>query len=199
MQVIMSLIYLKACDHPDSRVSETLDDIKRRISAMALAQQLLYKSSELSRINMKEYISLLSSTIAAANPGVKDRIKITQECVDLDLLIDEAIPCGLLINELLTNSYRHAFPEGRTGSISLSFTTFADNRLLLLYSDDGVGLPENIDTDTATSFGLRLIKSLGEYQLAGILNIARDKGLAFSISFPINIHKERVFHEYSNS
>ncbi len=196
MQVIMSIIYLKAFNHPDSRVNATLEDINQRIATMALAQQLLYKSSDLSRINMKEYLRLLSDAILSNNSWANGRISFTQECVDLELLIDEAIPCGLLINELLTNSYKHAFPESGTGSISLSFTAFADKRLLLQYADDGVGLPEDFNLETSTSFGLSLVKSLSEYQLAGTLNIKREGGLGFSISFPINTHKERVFHEY---
>jgi two-component sensor histidine kinase len=193
------MVYLKAFNQQDPNVGATLNDINQRITAMALAQQLLYKSSDLSRINMKDYLDLLSKTALAANPGIRDRIAFTQECVDLDLLIDEAIPCGLLINELLTNSCKHAFPAGRSGNISLSFTAFADKRLLLHYCDDGIGLPDEFNIHTATSFGLCLIKSLSEYQLAGTLNITRDKGLGFSVSFPINIHKERVFHENPDS
>ncbi len=196
MQVIMSMIYLKAYGQADSTLKSTLLDINQRIVTMALAHQLLYKTDNLSKLDMKEYLQLLSKAVLEINPESSKRIKLMYDCVDLELLIDEAIPCGLLINELLTNSYRHAFPGGRPGRVSISLTAIDDKHLLLLFSDDGIGLPENYNVNSATSLGMSLIKSLSEYQLGGILAVSREAGLGYSVSFPINTHKERVFHEY---
>jgi two-component sensor histidine kinase len=102
---------------------------------------------------------------------------------DLPLSIDTAIPCGLIVNELVTNSLKHAFPDGRGGEIRVELRSDGDNKFALMVSDDGVGLPEDLDFRKTESLGLQLVNNLSVVQLEGTIDLDRSGGTVFRITF----------------
>ena len=109
-------------------------------------------------------------------------VRFNVNCSDVVLDINKAVPCGLIINELISNALKHAFPEGRKGEIAVGFHPDGDDRLALIVSDDGVGFPEDLDISNAKTLGLQLISILAD-QLKGTLKIERDSGTVFKITF----------------
>ena len=118
-----------------------------------------------------------------------DRIKLRLEIEDLTFLLDTAIPLGLILNELITNSLKHAFPKNRSGVISISLVKKESNENLLVYSDNGIG---DFDFKNQNTLGFKLIYGIGEEQMLGKVLIENKNGINCSILFPDNIYKARV-------
>jgi len=192
MQVILAILSLKANSQEDEVMKETLGDVGQRIRAMSLVNQLLYKSKNLSRIDLREYLQLLSDSVLDSFFAGSGRIRVQLDCEPVQLLIDEATPCGLLLNELLTNSCKHAFPAEREGLISINVRLFNGNQLQIDYRDNGVGIAGKSLKNPEHSFGLDMIRSLVEHQLEGDINITEEDGLAYSVCFEIDGYHERV-------
>ena len=114
---------------------------------------------------------------------VKSNVKLEQEVEICPSNIDSAIPCGLIINELITNSLKYAFPEGRKGTIKIAFKSVGSNMFQLSISDDGIGIPKDMDIRETKSLGLHLVTALAENQLHGKLILNRDRGTDFQIVF----------------
>ncbi|OHD15679.1 MAG: hypothetical protein A2087_10110 [Spirochaetes bacterium GWD1_61_31] len=191
MQVISSIVAMQAIGHPDPALHEVLRDIDQRIRSMALVHQMLYNSGDLSRINFGEYLKRLFESVILGYESTDQRLSWQIKCPEILLLIDLAMPCALVVNELLTNSCKYAFPDRRPGTIELTVTRRPDG-LQLYYRDDGVGLPLGFEPESATSLGLSMIRLLVEHQLDGSLRIDRNDGLAYTILFPDNLYSERV-------
>ncbi|MBU0936454.1 MAG: PAS domain-containing protein [Spirochaetes bacterium] len=192
MQVILAILSLKANSQDDKALQDTLGDVSQRIRAMSLVNQLLYKSQNLSRINLNEYLQLLTESVLDSFTEGRGRIRIQLDCEPVQLLIDEATPCGLLVNELLTNSCKHAFPDGREGLISIKIGRYDGNQLQIEYHDDGVGLSLDTGKEPEHSFGLDMIQSLVEHQLEGDISTMVGDGLGYLIRFEIDGYQERV-------
>lgn len=193
LQVIRGMISLQADRLPDSQdVSRLVEDTEDRINAMALVHQMLYTGKDLSQVHIGEYVERLCAQLLANHDGAEGRIEVTTEISDLSLLLDAAIPLGLILNELLTNSVRHAFPDGEPGSIVIGLEKMESGQLLLRYTDDGVGIPEGIDFKKGKSLGLELIYGIAEQQLSGTVRMNGTDGIEFSLEFSPTLYAKRV-------
>ncbi len=193
MQMISALVILQAEEFPGNKdlrlLVEKTDD---RIQAISLVHQLLYRSHDLSRISIKDYIAELSASIIRQYAAEEGRISAVLDVEDRGVLIDTMIPLGLILNELITNSLQHGFPEGRSGSINITIKGDESGMYLLRYSDNGVGVPEGFDFRNANTFGLKLIYSLGEEQLMGKVNFAVNNGVSCIVEINTGMYTARV-------
>lgn len=184
LQVITSLLNLQANNVDDPRVRDILNESQNRVRAMALTHQLLYERKDFSRMDLGDYLDRLAQLLRGAYrssaSGVELQLERPERPVYLDL--ERAIPCGLVVNELVTNAFKHAFPGQRTGTITIALSSGSD-RLTLAVRDDGVGLPEGFDFDNVKSLGLQLVPLLVD-QLHGTLQMVRDGGAHYLITFP---------------
>lgn len=184
LQMVVSLLTLQArnTDHPQAR--EALGDSARRIRSMALVHEQLYQSGDLSEINFGSYIGQLIHQIESTYEDAARHVRIRTEVASVRLGIETAVPLGLIVNELVTNAHKHAFPAGRSGSIGLRLATLPGGELELSVSDDGVGLPAGIDPEQSRSLGLRLVSMLAA-QLHGELTLSRppEGGSRFTLRF----------------
>jgi two-component sensor histidine kinase len=149
---------------------------------MALVHENLYRAGNLSRIPMAGHIRSLCMHLNGAYGSLAQNVRLVVNVDDLHLEMDRAVPCGLIVNELVSNALKHAFPAGRTGTISVALRPDGPGRTLLAVSDDGVGLPAELDIARSDSLGLRLVGDLAE-QLHGSVSLAREGGTTISVSF----------------
>jgi PAS domain S-box-containing protein len=183
MQIISSLLKLQSKYIKDDMDLNLFKESRNMIKSMAIIHERLYHSEDLSRLNFKEYIGDLVNNLFQAydinNTVIKSKINVE----DVTLGIDSAILCGLIINELVTNSLKYAFPDHRKGEIEIDFRQTDENNFELTVSDNGVGIPEELDIRKTESLGLRLITMLVDDQLEGEINLDRSKGTEFQIKF----------------
>ena len=185
LQMISSLLNLQANSSDDARLREVLNECQNRVKAMGLTHQLLYEHKDFSRVDLGEYLSRLSqlllSTYRAHGKGVKLELVLPPERHYVGL--EKAIPCGLAVNELVTNAFKHAFPAERQGTIIVSLAAGSNNEVVLTIADDGIGLPPGFNINTIKSLGLRLVPLLTE-QLRGTLAMDASAGSSFALRFP---------------
>ncbi len=184
MQVITSLISLQSASLSDSRILQMFDDTKNRIRAMALVHEKLYQSKDLSNVNMNDYIRDLANVLLEGSGGEAGNVALRLEADSVQLPIDAIMPCGLIINELVTNSLKYAFTGGRKGEIRISFRRTGPGLMELIYSDDGPGLPFAGLKDVKT-LGLKLVHNLATKQLGGNIPLAPGGPAEFRITFKI--------------
>jgi len=182
MQVISSLLRLQSGIIEDKKSVEMLKESQARIRSMALVHEKLYESEDLTNIDFNEYIEQLVQTLfrSYAVNGEKIRLKLNIKRVMLN--IDKAIPCGLIVNELILNSFKHAFADGDQGEIEVSLLCINENEVELTVSDNGIGVPEGIDFNNSGSLGLKLVNILTD-QIDGKLDLDQSKGTKFQIRF----------------
>jgi two-component sensor histidine kinase len=190
LQVITSLLSLQARG-ASAEVCAALGACRNRVHAMALTHQLLHEHSDVAQLHVGEYLVQLTRLLAdgqrAGAPGVHLRTVGTD--APLHLALPRAIPCGLLVNELVTHAYRHAFPEGRTGTITVGVGVEGDMARIWV-EDDGVALPADVDAESPTSLGLQLVPLLVD-QLGGRLAQALPPGTRVEVRFPIVAERRR--------
>lgn len=193
LQVIRSIILLEAASAPDNEELRSLArKTEERIQAIALVHQMLHRSQHLSRLSIRDYLTELATLILQGYSAKAQDIQLEMDLVDEPFLLDMAVPLGLVLNELLTNSLVHGFPAGRRGSIALSLKRQGGKDYLLSYSDDGIGLAEGFDFRGQQSLGLRLIFGIGEGQLQGKVEMGGLGGLHCSLAFRDGLYTERV-------
>jgi two-component sensor histidine kinase len=151
---------------------------------MALVHEKLYQSDSLARIDFAEYVRTLTTYLFSSCGACAQGITLDIQAEDVFLGIDAAIPCGLILNELVSNALKHAFPDGREGKVWIELRNDDAQRLTLTVSDDGIGLPEGLDIRDTNSLGLRLVNTLVR-QLDGTMEIHGKSGTEFKISFVI--------------
>ncbi|MDH7510611.1 MAG: MASE3 domain-containing protein [Methanolinea sp.] len=183
MQIIISMMNLQLRKIGDPAVRHLMEETQNRVRAMALVHEMLYKSENLSEINLAQYIPLLVNQIFSSTDTRSQRIAKSIEVGDIMVTIDKAIPLGLIINELVTNSLTHAFPEGRQGSIGIRVRK-KDHAIAIRVSDDGTGIPEDFNWKEPPTLGLRIVLSLVG-QLRGTIDLDRRQGTVFSIEMGI--------------
>ena len=181
LQIISSLLNLQSKYVRDKRDLEMMRESQDRIRSMALIHEKLYKSESLADIDSREYVTDLTRELMRLY-GTKSDITLKIEVEDVFLDIDTAIPCGLIINELVSNCLKHAFPGGKSGEITVRLRSLGEKTELLV-SDNGVGIPEDMNPFEAESLGLRLVTILAEDQLEGDIGLDRSKGTSFYIKF----------------
>jgi PAS domain S-box-containing protein len=179
LQIIISLINLQSRYTTDEATLSAFRESQNRIKAMALVHEKLYQSTDITKIDLDNYIRFLGNNLFQFF-GMKGKgIVLTTDIRDISLAIDTAIPVGLIINELISNSLKYAFPDGRKGEISLVIHR-QEHTLTLLFKDNGVGIPADFDWRNAKSLGLRLVISLVE-QVQGTIELDRTAGTKFTI------------------
>ena len=193
MQVINSILFLQAEKYPENEELQRLvENTEDKIQAMSLVHRMLYKSQDLSRISIKEYVRELVALIMGSHDIEADRISLATEVDDQSFLLDTAIPFGLILNELITNSLKHAFPGGRKGTISISLAKAGPGMSVMRFSDDGVGVPDGFEFQKQDSLGLKLVHSIGELQMMGKLSLESHDGVHCTFEFPTKLYEERV-------
>lgn len=189
MQIIHSLLNLQAAQVEDAAFLGMIRDSQRRIRSMALVHEHLYRSPDLSRIDFRDYLRTLIAGLVKSML-VESRVRIVTEIGDVGLDIHTAIPCGLLVSELVSNAFKHAFPGGREGEVAIRLARLPDGKLRLSVADDGVGLPAGFDPNRTASLGMQLVVLLCE-QLGGALEIRRGRGTEFRVVFEELRYKPR--------
>jgi PAS domain S-box-containing protein len=183
LSVISSLLNLQSSvvQTPEQALAG-FQNCRDRIMSMALVHEELYKSRNYARVDMGVYLDKLTCHLLHAH-GFREDIHLSAEAEGIVLSVSTAIPCGLILNELITNAFKYAFPKGRSGNINVSFHRVDDEYIELTVSDSGIGLPEGHDKQNGGSLGLTLVQLLTE-QLEGSLHISSEHGTRFSVRFP---------------
>jgi two-component sensor histidine kinase len=183
LQIISSLLNLQGQQIEDPQIVGALRDSQNRVRSMALIHEQLYGAHDLARIDFGAYIHQLASHLFRSYRA-DSKVALDLKVEEINLRIDEAIPCGLILNELVSNALKHAFPDGRAGRIQVALGVDG-GQVALAVSDDGVGLPEGFDHRTSTSLGLQLVNSLVS-QLDGEVMLEPGHGTGFNVTFPIS-------------
>jgi PAS domain S-box-containing protein len=192
MQVITSLLKLQAGYIDDKKTVEHFSESQNRIRAMALIHEKLYMSSDLANIDFGHYVKSLSRSLGRSMRDMARGVEVKIDIDGLTLNTDTAIPCGLIINELLTNCYKYAFPEGGGGEIRIALRREDTDELVLSVSDNGIGMPEGVDIRRPESLGLELVNLLAETQLRGRVELDTSEGTEFKVMFKELQHHKRV-------
>jgi len=182
LQVISSLLNLQANQITDQNTRDALRESQNRVRSMALIHEKLYQSSDLAQIDFASYLKGLVNFLAQSYRTNSSKVMIKTKAQNVYLDIDSAIPCGLIINELVSNSLKYAFPENNGGCVEIIFEEPARDEYVLAVRDDGVGLPSGFDPAKSTSLGLKLVTSLVQ-QLSGTLTMGSTNGVSFEIKF----------------
>ncbi|MCP2727278.1 PAS domain S-box protein [Limnofasciculus baicalensis] len=183
LQVISSLLDLQSHHIYDPVVLELFQESQNRVKSMALVHEKLYQSRDFARINFADYIENLTNYLFQVYAVHSHLIAIQLDIENVHLTIDTAIPCGLILSELVSNGIKYAFPHGRAGTIKIALHSQPDNRYTLIVQDNGIGIPDDLDLKHTKSLGLQLVTILTE-QLDGILEINSNRGTEFKICFP---------------
>ena len=191
MQVICSLLNLQSRHIQDPAVLEMFKESQRRIRSMALIHERLYQSSDLSRIEFSQYLRNLATHLFHSYQVNSSRIELRIEAEEVYFNINTAIPCGLIVNELISNALKHAFPEGRRGRLDLDLRRMTGNGYVLRVKDDGVGFPENLDFRKTETLGMQIVSTLVR-QIDGSIDLARAKGTEFTIHFEEVTYAQRT-------
>ncbi len=182
LQIVSSLLYLQATrtEHPGA--VSALKESRARIKSMALIHEKLYQSPNLASVDMGEYTRNLVLDLQHFYRTEDNFVRFTVDIDNVPFGITEAIPCGLIINELVSNCLKHAFPKGQEGEIRIALRRESANRMALSVSDNGIGFPEHVDFRTCSSLGLTLVNSLVQ-QLDGTIELDRTGGTTFTVTF----------------
>lgn len=181
LQVISSLINMQLRSI-QGEGRDALAQCQTRVEAIALIHEKLYQSHDYAKVPFAHYVRSLAWTVFRASGVAEDAVSLELNVHDVALAVDKAIPCGLLLNELITNAMRHAFPDGRRGALLVELTTTQSRAVRLIVRDDGIGLPDRFDIRTSTSLGLHLVHTLAK-QLNAELMIRRERGASFELTF----------------
>ena len=183
MQVISSLIGLKSAIIEDINIKSILQDMKDRIQTIALVHQKLYQSQNLSSVNLKDYITDLGNLIITSHSNDSEKISLVLDLDSINVELDTAVPCGLIINELISNSLKYAFPGDRKGNIKVTLKKLDDEIIELIVSDDGIGISGEFEYMNKNTLGMQLLQGIAEDQLMGKINITTNNGMTYSIRF----------------
>ena len=184
MAVVASLLGLQAAAAASEETASQLRTSQQRIYSMASIHEQLYGSESLKYIRFDEYVMQLVSELRASYSSPQGpRIELNLERVELG--IGQALPCGLILNEWVTNALKHAFPGDRLGVIAVTFTTARPGFFEMTVQDDGVGLPDDFRLEDAPSLGLRIVQLLAA-QLSGTFEAHGGTGSRFSLTFPVS-------------
>ncbi|HWK44269.1 MAG TPA: histidine kinase dimerization/phosphoacceptor domain -containing protein [Stellaceae bacterium] len=184
LQIIHSLLGLQSNKNDDPVVINILMESQNRIRSMALIHQTLYESKDFARVDFSIFLDTLVPILLSSYGIGMERIALSITSSSVLLPIDAAIPCGLVVNELISNALKHAFPDDMGGEIRIDLSHDATDQVVLSVSDDGIGIPEAFDMTQTDTLGLRLVPLLVA-QLGGDLTIQRSKPTRFSLRFPL--------------
>jgi PAS domain S-box-containing protein len=180
LQIVSSLLELQAYQVNDTKMKELFNDSQTRVRSMALVHERLYQSSNLSKIQYEEYVNQLVSYLFDSYMPKNIRKEVITEPVELG--IDEAVPLGIIINELVTNSIKYAYPDGQDGVIRILLSETREGRIRLIVEDEGVGLPQSVRVGEHSTLGLELVNALVQ-QLDAVMSVDSSRGTKVTIQF----------------
>jgi PAS domain S-box-containing protein len=183
MQVISSLLRLQAVTLDNTRAVEIFKECQNRIKAMSLIHEKFYLSRDLSNIDFETYVKDLIKTLTQSYGISQDKITLDVNIENVSLEIDTAISCGMIINELISNSLKYAFPQSAKGHIGISILPAGENQVELIISDNGIGIPAELDFQKTGTLGLQLVNTFVKDQLEGEIELDRSAGTRFKIKF----------------
>ncbi|MCK4764830.1 MAG: response regulator [Candidatus Aminicenantes bacterium] len=184
LQLINSLLSLHSRRVDDKKSAAVLMEVNNRIHSIALIHEKLYQAEDLARIDFDEYIRSLTGHLRSASPELAPGVRFKIKAGEILFEIGKAIPCALIINELVTNSLKYAFPRQRDGEIAIDLSVVAGDKAILSVADNGIGLPVDFSIEEAGTLGIQIVKALVK-QLHGTLKIEKSKGSKFTIEFPV--------------
>ena len=190
LQVISSLLRLQSARIDDPHTLGVLTESRDRVRSMALVHEMLYQSENLAQVDFGAYVRNLTGYLIRAYRTSSTRVALRSDVQDVTLGIDLAVPCGLIINELVSNALKHGFPDGRKGEITVKMRADSST-ITLMVSDDGVGLPDGLEWQRTDSLGLQLVVMLVE-QLEGGIELESNAETVFRITFPRPAREEGV-------
>lgn len=192
LAVVSSLFYLQSSTTKDERTIRILQDSQDRVRSMALVHESLYRSDNLAAVDFGEYALELARSLLASHQMPDRAIRIVSDLDPVSLSIEQAVPCGLILNELFTNALKHAFPQSTTGEIVLSWKRGPDGESILRVIDNGVGLPEESILQATQSLGLRLIHSLARQIDAQFTFVRRESGTEACLQMKVSHDSDRT-------
>jgi len=185
LQVINSLLDLQSARMKDGPALDMLRDSQNRIRSMAMIHQTLYQSKDFAQVDFAKFLDSLVPMLVSSYGVDPNQIGLFMDASEVLLPLNAAIPCGLIVNELVSNVLKHAFPSGRGGEIRIVLGSDPDGTASLSVTDDGVGIPEEVDLERTETLGFQLVTHLVD-QLGGTLTISRSDPTSFTLRFPIH-------------
>lgn len=182
LQIVSSLLQLQSQTLKDPEAIKVLRESQNRIESISLIHKNLYTSANIGQIDVADYISNLAASLLISYQICSDRITLETDIDSVNLNVDQAIACGLVINELISNALKHAFPNQQVGTISIALRNI-NNSIEMTIQDNGIGLPDNLDWTNTDSLGLSLVYDLVTEQLEGNITLERNHGTGFKIKF----------------
>lgn len=183
LQIVSSLLHLQASQLADPGARAALRDSQARVRSMALVHEGVYRSGDLGRIDLTRHLGGLCADLMRAYTVDPERIQVSVRAAGTSIELDRAISCSLLVNELVANSLKHAFPDDRSGRVVVSVELLRDGGLLLEVSDDGVGISPALNFRETKTLGLQLVCSLTA-QVEGTIDLDRTVGTTFRLTLP---------------
>ncbi|MCB0359516.1 MAG: sensor histidine kinase, partial [Bdellovibrionales bacterium] len=184
LQVVSSIFSLQCRRTSDPELLKVLKESQNRILSIAVLHETLYRTDDLSAIPADEYFRQILSHLRSSY-GINSHPEVQVDTSGIELEIDQAIPCGLLINELVTNSFKYAFPTRQAqlqGRIQIELSALDHDRLRLVIADNGHGLPEHVSLESSATLGLRLVRTLAT-QLDADIKLQNEHGVRVEIDF----------------
>jgi len=194
LQVISSLLRLQSRFIEDEAAVNIFKETQNRVRSIAILHEKLYQSDDLAKIKVDEYVKLLAEDLLYFYELDNSKVEMKIDIEKVYLNIETAIPCGLIIDELVSNSLKYAFKRKKNGTITINLHSNNENKFTLTVSDDGVGIPLTVDPENSETFGMQLIKYLSN-QLKADLELNRDNGTEFKLEFNELKYKNRVYNE----
>jgi len=191
LQVISSLIQLQSDYLRDPGTLLALDEMHNRVRSIAAIHEMLYGTADVSQVDFAQYLQKIAKDLFSFYQARPEEVRLRTDIADCQLELGQAVPCGLIVNELLSNSLKHAFPDRRPGLVQITLRADGE-KCTLSVGDNGRGLPPDLDPMHATSMGLQLVRLLVE-QLQGTLQLDRSQGVRFTITFPFKMGHSGTF------
>jgi two-component sensor histidine kinase len=192
IQVISSMLRLKARLTENENVKEVFTEIENKILGIALIHQKLFETEDLSYLFLKDYLKSLIVLLRQNLLKPSDNVDISVKGDEIKILLDTAMPIGIIVNELISNSLKYAFPKNTRGRIEISLRSTEDNKIQLRICDNGVGLPEGFDIIRDGKLGLQTVYDLVNYQMAGEIRLENKNGLCCIITVGKELYSSRV-------
>ena len=196
MQVISSLLDLHSINIDDKNILNIIKEVQHRIKSIALVHEKLYQAKDLSDVNLRDYITDFAHTLLKSYEGIRGRISLKVDVDDIFFSLETITPCGMIISELVSNSLKYAFPNGRKGKITIECHATGNGEVNLRISDNGIGIPEGLDFRNTKSLGFKLICKLAEEQLRGTVELEGGKGTSFIIKFREIKRHENIMEQW---
>jgi two-component sensor histidine kinase len=192
MQVVSSLLMLHSGKLETEADKTVFKDVINRIGAMSLVHEKLYESHDLSNIDMSEYIRDLVALLMSGYGASPEKVRVDLNLESVSMLIDTAVPCGLVVSEIVANTLKYAFPRGREGRIGISLRETEGDAIELRITDDGVGVPESFRFESQGTMGMKTLRNIVRHQLQGDVRFDSGDGVAYTIRFKRKLYDERV-------